>query len=134
MDCGWRERRKRGCWLWLPTADIEGHCRGQWRRDHAEDSSAGKKNAIVKLGREHGATSIRVFGSVARGDNRETSDVDLLVEFEKDRTLFDLIDLRLDLRDLLVLLGHKRTFWCRIVLWDHASLRQAHKRSASRHI
>ena len=35
---------------------------------------------------------------------------------------------------LLVLLGHKRTFWCRIVLWDHASLRQAHKRSASRHI
>jgi hypothetical protein len=34
----------------------------------------------------------------------------------------------------LVLLGHKRTFWCRIVLWDHASLRQAHKRSASRHI
>jgi predicted nucleotidyltransferase len=42
-----------------------------------------------------------VFGSVARGDNRETSDVDLLVEFDKDRTLFDLIDLRLDLRDLL---------------------------------
>jgi len=34
----------------------------------------------------------------------------------------------------LVLLGHKRTFWCRIVLWDHASPRQAHKRNASRHI
>lgn len=60
-----------------------------------------KRTAIVKLGREHGATSIRVFGSVARGDNREASDVDLLVEFEKGRTLFDLIDLRLDLRDLL---------------------------------
>lgn len=45
--------------------------------------------------------SIRVFGSVARGDNSETSDVDLLVEFEKGRTLFDLTDLRLDLRDLL---------------------------------
>ena len=60
-----------------------------------------KRTAIVKLGREHGATSIRVFGSVARGDNRETSDVDLLVEFERGRTLFDLIDLRLDLRDLL---------------------------------
>jgi len=60
-----------------------------------------KRSAIVKLGLEHGATSIRVFGSVARGDNQETSDVDLLVEFEKGRTLFDLIDLRLDLRDLL---------------------------------
>jgi CubicO group peptidase (beta-lactamase class C family) len=35
---------------------------------------------------------------------------------------------------LLVLLGHKRTFCCRIVLWDHASRRQAHKRDASRHI
>ena len=60
-----------------------------------------KRTAIVKLGREHGATSIRVFGSVARGAPRETSDVDLLVEFERGRTLFDLIDLRLDLRDLL---------------------------------
>jgi predicted esterase len=35
---------------------------------------------------------------------------------------------------LLILLGHKRTFSCRIVLWDHGSLRQAHKRDASRHI
>src|SRR5215469_4374451 len=35
---------------------------------------------------------------------------------------------------LLVLLGHKRTFSCRIVLWDHVSPRQAHKRDASRHI
>jgi predicted nucleotidyltransferase len=60
-----------------------------------------KGTDIVKLGREQGATSIRVFGSVAGGDNREASDVDLLVEFEKGRTLFDLIDLRLDLRDLL---------------------------------
>jgi hypothetical protein len=60
-----------------------------------------KRDAILTLGRKHGATSIRVFGSVARGDNRETSDVDLLVEFEKDRNLFDLIDFRLGLCDLL---------------------------------
>jgi hypothetical protein len=33
----------------------------------------------------------------------------------------------------LILLGHKQTFWCRIVLWDHVSPRQAHKRNASRH-
>ena len=60
-----------------------------------------KRTAILTLGRKYGARSIRVFGSVARSDNRETSDVDLLVEFEEGRTLFDLIDLRLDLRDLL---------------------------------
>jgi hypothetical protein len=37
------------------------------------------------------------------------------------------------LNSTLVLLGHKRTNWCKLVLWDHASPRQAHKRSASRH-
>ncbi len=34
----------------------------------------------------------------------------------------------------LVLLCYKQTFSCRIVLWDHASLRQAHNRFALRHI
>src|ERR1700686_262830 len=38
------------------------------------------------------------------------------------------------IRSFLILLGHKRTFWYRLVLWDHAILRQAHKRSASRHM
>lgn len=60
-----------------------------------------KKAAIVQLAGKHGARSIRVFGSIARGDSQEASDVDFLVEFEKGRTLFDLIGLRLDLRDLL---------------------------------
>ena len=60
-----------------------------------------KKAAILRLAEKHGARSIRVFGSVARGDNQEASDVDFLVEFNEGRTLFDLIGLRLDLRELL---------------------------------
>ena len=60
-----------------------------------------KRAAIYQLGEKHGARTMREFGSVARGDNQESSDVDLLVEFERGRTLFDLIGLRLDLRDLL---------------------------------
>jgi len=60
-----------------------------------------KKSAILGLAGKHGARNIRVFGSVARGDNGESSDVDFLVEFEEGRTLFDLIDFRLDLRELL---------------------------------
>jgi predicted nucleotidyltransferase len=60
-----------------------------------------KKADILRLSETHGGHNIRVFGSVARGDNRENSDVDFLVEFEKGRTLFDLIGLKLDLQDLL---------------------------------
>jgi hypothetical protein len=60
-----------------------------------------KRTEILRLAEKHGALSIRVFGSVARGEGREESDVDFLVEFDKGRTLFDLIGLRLDLKDLL---------------------------------
>ncbi len=42
-----------------------------------------------------------MFGSAAPSDNREDSDVDLLVEFDTGKTLFDLIGLKLDLETLL---------------------------------
>jgi predicted nucleotidyltransferase len=42
-----------------------------------------------------------VFGSVARGDAEPGSDVDFLVDMEPGRSLFDLGDLLMDLRDLL---------------------------------
>jgi len=60
-----------------------------------------KRAAIVRLGEQHGASNIRVFGSVVRGENREESDIDFLVDFEKGRSLFDLIRFKLDLQDLL---------------------------------
>lgn len=60
-----------------------------------------KRTEILSLGEKYGARTIRVFGSVVRGNSREDSDVDFLVEFDKGRTLFDLIGLRLDLKDLL---------------------------------
>ena len=43
----------------------------------------------------------RVFGSVARGDDHEGSDVDLLVDSTSETSLFDLAGLKLDLGDLL---------------------------------
>jgi len=55
----------------------------------------------MQLAGKHGARNLRVFGSVARGENGEDSDVDVLAEFDKGRTLFDLIAFRLDLCDLL---------------------------------
>lgn len=60
-----------------------------------------KKAEILRLAQEYGARNVRVFGSIARGDSREDSDIDFLVDLEEGRTLFDLGGLLMDLRDLL---------------------------------
>ncbi|MGA2135289.1 MAG: nucleotidyltransferase family protein [Bryobacteraceae bacterium] len=60
-----------------------------------------RRTEILRLAEAHGGRNLRIFGSVARGDNREDSDVDFLVEFDQGRSLLDLIGLRLDLQDLL---------------------------------
>ncbi|MGH3936595.1 MAG: nucleotidyltransferase family protein [Pseudonocardiaceae bacterium] len=60
-----------------------------------------RREAILQLARRHGAREVRVFGSVARGDAGEGSDVDFLVEMEAGRSLFDLGGLLMDLQDLL---------------------------------
>jgi predicted nucleotidyltransferase len=56
---------------------------------------------ILRLAAQHGARNVRVFGSVARGEARPDSDIDVLVEFEPGRTLLDRIGLMQDLEDLL---------------------------------
>jgi predicted nucleotidyltransferase len=51
--------------------------------------------------RRRGVGRAGVFGSVARGEAGPGSDVDLLVEFERGRSLLDLAGLRLDLSEIL---------------------------------
>ncbi len=60
-----------------------------------------RREEILRIADGHGAHNIRVFGSVARGRARPDSDVDLLVEFDADRTVLDLSGLILDLREAL---------------------------------
>lgn len=60
-----------------------------------------KKSDIMSIATEHGASNIRVFGSVARGEANENSDIDLLVDLEPGRSLLDHIGLVQDLEDLL---------------------------------
>ena len=59
------------------------------------------RREILDVAARHGARNIRVFGSVARGDDRPDSDVDLLVDVEPGRTLLDVIALEQDLQELL---------------------------------
>ena len=63
-----------------------------------------RREEILRLTARHGASNVRVFGSVARGEARPDSDLDLLVEMEPGRNLFDLTALRIELEELL---GHK---------------------------
>jgi len=59
------------------------------------------RGEILALATRHGAGNVRVFGSVARGDDRVDSDVDFLVDVAADRTLLDVIALEQDLQQLL---------------------------------
>jgi uncharacterized protein len=60
-----------------------------------------KREEIPRIAASHGAKNIRIFGSVARGEADESSDIDFLVELDEDRSLLDLAALLADLRDLL---------------------------------
>ena len=59
------------------------------------------REEILRLASKYGARNVRIFGSVARGEAGPESDVDILVDLEPGRSLFDLGGLLMDLRDLL---------------------------------
>ena len=59
------------------------------------------REEILRIAAQYGARNVRVFGSVARGEDRADSDVDLLVEMGDDRSLLDLVGLEQDLEGLL---------------------------------
>lgn len=53
------------------------------------------------LHRQFGVSSIRIFGSFARGVPHATSDVDVLVEFDRPTGIFHLLALQAHLKELL---------------------------------
>jgi predicted nucleotidyltransferase len=55
----------------------------------------------MRIAEVHGARNVRVFGSIARGEERPDSDLDFLVDLEPRRNLLDLGRLVMDLQDLL---------------------------------
>jgi predicted nucleotidyltransferase len=62
---------------------------------------AAHRNQVLALARRHRATEVKVFGSVARAEDRPGSDVDLLVRFAPEASLLDQAALAQDVEDLL---------------------------------
>ena len=60
-----------------------------------------KREEILRVSARHGARNVRIFGSFARGEANEASDIDFLVEMEPGRSLLDLGGLQVELESLL---------------------------------
>ena len=60
-----------------------------------------RRNEILAAAVRHGASNIRVYGSVARGEASPMSDIDVLVEMEEGRSLLDLAALHLELEEIV---------------------------------
>jgi uncharacterized protein len=60
-----------------------------------------KRDEILRIAPTYGASNVRVFGSLSRGGNSSSSDVDILVDLDPNRSLMDLGGLLMDLIDVL---------------------------------
>jgi uncharacterized protein len=61
-------------------------------------------NALIRICRENDVSKLEVFGSTARGEANDNSDIDLLVEFSKRKSLLALVSLE---RKMSTALGRK---------------------------
>ena len=59
--------------------------------------SPGKREETLLIAGRYGARNVRVFGSVARDEAGRDSDIDVLVDLEPGRSLFDLGGLLMEL-------------------------------------
>jgi hypothetical protein len=55
------------------------------------------KQKLLPILKQHQVSRAAIFGSLATGKDKGTSDLDLLVEFEGEKSLLDLVALKLDL-------------------------------------
>ncbi|MCC7573793.1 MAG: nucleotidyltransferase family protein [Candidatus Methanofastidiosum sp.] len=60
-----------------------------------------RNKTLVSFLTKHGAKKIGIFGSVARGEDMSDSDIDILVEFNEVKSLFEMVGIELDLADVL---------------------------------
>lgn len=65
----------------------------RWLEQHRHD--------ILSLAARHGAHNVRVFGSMARDEAADDSDVDLLIDMDEGRSLLDIAAMKMDLEEAL---------------------------------
>lgn len=68
-----------------------------------QDLVQARRDQLKAVAARHHASRVRLFGSVARGEDRPDSDIDLLVDFTEDSSLFDVMRMTRELQDVL---GH----------------------------
>ncbi|MEA2004399.1 MAG: nucleotidyltransferase family protein [archaeon] len=57
------------------------------------------KDKIIKVLKKHGVKRSGLFGSIVRGEIKEDSDIDILVEIEKDISLLDFVGIKLEIEE-----------------------------------
>ncbi len=65
------------------------------------DELKSKRNEILKIASKYGVSNIRVFGSVVRGEEKKTSDIDFLVSQGKGVSLFEIVRFKREVEKLL---------------------------------
>ena len=60
-----------------------------------------KRTSVLALAKACGASRVRMFGLVARGDDHDGSDLDLLVDLPAGTSLLGIVGLQLDIEDVL---------------------------------
>ena len=65
------------------------------------EALATHRDKLLAIAAGHGASNLRVFGSVARGADKEGSDIDVLVNVRKGTSLFGLVGLQLEMEEIL---------------------------------
>lgn len=68
---------------------------------HADELLSKHREEILSIASRYGARDVRVFGSVARGEADDASDIDFLVELPAGKSLLDLGGLVVELSELL---------------------------------
>lgn len=73
-----------------------------WKKEMREKMTLEEMRAkILSVLNKHGVVKASIFGSIAREENDEKSDVDILVEFGGEKSLLDLAGLKIELQEVL---------------------------------
>jgi len=59
------------------------------------------KSKIVPILKQHGIKKAAIFGSLAKGEAKTSSDIDILVEIKSDMSLLDFIGIKIELEEAL---------------------------------